>query len=318
MATNNHTTIKELLQGTKASAIKSARSSIIVVKSTETAYEGFKKLMENNILSAPVVDVQTNKCTGFLDMRDLVSFVVFVDDDQQSDFPSNLHDILIRGTKLLKQPSDGVTTTYLSRRNIFHPVTLNDSLWSVCEVLAKGVHRVPVVDETGHVVNIISQSTIVNFLHSHIAQIKGELSETIQHLNFGTRPVISVKKDTPAIDTFRLMDNKKISSVSVVDDEGRFVGNTSASDLKLFVKTLSLDLLRLPIMEYLNKIRQDSVSDIKMPTIACSSKDSLALVLSKLSSTKVHKLFVADDVDGFKPSCVVSITDILRKITKNK
>jgi hypothetical protein len=44
-------------------------------------------------LSAPVYDVHAKKFTGFLDMKDLVSFVVFIDDDQKSDVPNDLKEL---------------------------------------------------------------------------------------------------------------------------------------------------------------------------------------------------------------------------------
>jgi len=310
------TSFKKLLADTKSSDLTLQKGSVIIVKSTDTPLEGFKQLLEHNILSAPVYDISSQKYTGFLDMRDLVSFVVFVDDDQKSDFPSNLNELILRGSKLLKQPSDGVTCTYLSRRNPFHAVSPNDSLLVVCEMLAKGLHRVPVVDSTGKVVNIISQSSIITFLNLHLSILKHETQHTITDLNLGSKPVISVKQDTSVINTFRVMDNKKISGVAVVDAHGKFLGNTSASDLKLFIKTLNIDILNEPIMQYLKKIRQESV-EIRTPTISCSSNDSLATLIGKLGATKVHKIFIADDSGGYKPDRVVSLTDILRYLVKN-
>jgi len=283
---------------------------VIVIKSTSSPYEGFKTLVDTNVLSAPVYDEKTQKYTGFLDIRDLVSFVVFVDDDQKSDVPQNLHELIMHGCKLFKMELEGVTVTYLSRRNSFHPVSTKGSLLEVCEELSKGLHRVPVVDEHGNVVNIISQSSIISFLNHH-HEVLGIAKHSIAELNLGTRPVVSVKQDTPALETFRLMDKKKISGVAVVDHAGKFVGNTSASDLKLFMKTLSLEILNKPIMEVLKTIRQESI-EIKSPTISVSSKDTVDVVIGKLASTKIHKLFVADDVDGYRPIAVVSITDVLR------
>jgi len=313
--TGKHSALRELLSKTTASQLAHT-SDVVVVKSTDTPYDGFKKLLEHNILSAPVYDLAAKKYSGFLDMRDLVSFVVFVDDDQKSDVASNLNDILIRGCKLLKQPSDGITCTYLSRRNAFHPVKPTDSLLVVSELLAKGLHRVPIVNAEGEVIGIISQSSIIEFLNKHIRNMKDFGSKTIKELGIGTKPVISVKQDTSAIETFRLMDNKKISGVAVVDRDGKFVGNTSASDLKLFIKSLSLELLNEPIMKYLNRIRQESI-EIKIPTISCSTHDSLATAIGKLASTKIHKLFVADDEHGYRPYCVLSLTDILNYILRD-
>jgi 5'-AMP-activated protein kinase regulatory gamma subunit len=308
--------IKELLAQTSVNSLHTPKGEVITVSSKETPYDAFKKLISHNILSAPVWDTNTNKYTGFLDMRDLVSFVVFIDDDQKSEVPNNLNDILIKGSKLLKVPLEGVTCTYLSRRNTFIPVQSSDNLLKVCEILAKGVHRVPVVNEKGEVINIVSQSSVITFLNKHVHDFKEEFGKTIHDLGLGTKPVIAVPKDIPTIETFRLMDNKKISGVAVVDEHGKLVGNTSASDLKLFLKTPSIELLQMPIITFLNKIRQESI-DIHTPTITCKSKDTVALAIGKISSTKVHRLFIADDEVGYKPNACLSITDILRYIVKN-
>eukprot|EP01118_Nematostelium_gracile_P008930 TRINITY_DN2985_c0_g1_i2.p1 TRINITY_DN2985_c0_g1~~TRINITY_DN2985_c0_g1_i2.p1 ORF type:complete len:352 (-),score=95.97 TRINITY_DN2985_c0_g1_i2:24-968(-) len=308
--------VRNLLASVAIKEIATAKGELVVVKSSQNPYEGFKTLVDHNILSAPVLDEKTGKYTGFLDIKDLVSFVVFVDDDQKSDVPQNLGELIIHGCKLFKVDLDGVTVTYLSRRNPFRPIKSTDSLLKVCEELASGLHRVPIVDDAGNLVNIISQSAIVSWLYSKSHDLKHFTSKSIEELNLGTKPVIMVKENTPAIETFRLMDNKKISGVAVVDSNGKFVGNTSASDLKLFMKTLSLEMMHKPTIQFLKTIRQESV-DIKSPTISCSPHDTLHMALGKLCQTKVHKLFIADDAKGFVPHAVLSITDILRYFLKH-
>ena len=62
-------------------------------------------------MSAPVFDEKEKKYTGFLDVRDLVSFVVFIDDDQNSSSPTDLEYILKHGLKVFRVPVDGVTCT---------------------------------------------------------------------------------------------------------------------------------------------------------------------------------------------------------------
>jgi len=304
-----------LLADTSVSALPTPKGEVIVVSSAESPYDGFKKLISHNILSAPVWDLKEKKYTGFLDMRDLVSFVVFIDDDQKSDVPSNLQELVHHGSKLFKQPLEGVTTTYLSRRNPFKAVNVSDNLLKVVEVLSQGVHRVPVVNEKGEVMNIISQTSIIGFLQKHHKDLAAYEHSTLATLKLGSRPVVSVTKSTKAIEAFRLMDKKRISGVALVDEEGKFIGNTSASDLKLFIKTPSLENLQQPIMNWLNVIRQESI-ETRTPTISCSPHDNLSTVIGKLSVTKVHRIFVADDKAGYRPVAVVSITDILRHIIK--
>jgi len=314
----SHSSFRSLLSAHTVSDLPLSKGHVVTIQSNETPFEGFKKLIQHNILSAPVFDLQNKKYTGFLDMRDLVSFVVFVDDDQKSDVPANLHDLITYGIKLFKQPADGVTCTInvfnfvdLSRRNPMHPVYPNDTLLQAVEILAKGVHRVPVLNDQGEVINIISQSSIITFLEKHHNSIKTDTTKSIGEIHLGTSPVIYVTESTPAIEAFRLMDKKGISGVAVVNEHGQFIGNTSASDLKLFIRTISLELLRKPISDFLKIIRQESMEE-RSPTIGISTTDTIAYAIRKLASTKVHKLFVADDSSGYTPISVVSLTDILK------
>lgn len=60
------------------------------------------------------------------------------------------------------QPVDTVSVSSLARRRNFHCVAETATLDDVAKLLVhKGCHRVPVMDATGEIVNIISQSTII-------------------------------------------------------------------------------------------------------------------------------------------------------------
>ena len=71
-----------------------------------------QKLLDNDILSAPVYDVEAAKYTGFLDLRDLVSFTVYLYDEQQDpDDPladTRILNITNPGPAMFKNFVDGV------------------------------------------------------------------------------------------------------------------------------------------------------------------------------------------------------------------
>jgi CBS domain-containing protein len=67
----------------------------------------------------------------------------------------------------------------MARRNPFHPVPESASLLDVAEKLAKGTHRVPVINEGGDVINIISQSSLVKFLLANQAKLVNDLSHKV-------------------------------------------------------------------------------------------------------------------------------------------
>jgi len=282
---------------------------VVVIDSNEAVVKGFEILLDNKILSAPVYDKATGKYTGFLDIRDLISFCVFIyESNAQAD---TLLDIVNFGVRMFKHSIDGVTVTYLSRRNPFHAVKQGSPLLEAVEILARGVRRVPVVNDEGQVVNIISQSSIIQLLQHHMGKIEHNLHTKVGDLNVGTHPVLTVRKDAKAIDVFRLMDQNQRSGVAVVDESGMLVGNTSGNDLKLFIKTPSMSVLQVPIMQFLNQIRNLNI-DITVPVITIVPEDPFSLVISKLAATRVHRVFVVDT--KYHPTKVISITDVLRLI----
>jgi len=282
---------------------------VIVVNSNEQPLQGFQRLLDNHILSAPVYDDAAGKYIGFLDIRDLVSFCVFINDNNNE--TSNLTDLVNYGVKMFKHAVDGVTVTYLSKRNPFHSINKGASLKEAFDMLARGLRRVPVVDENGKIVNIISQSTVLQFIHHNIEHLKGIANKHVSELGIGTEHPLSLKKDDSAINVFRILETHGKSGVAVVDDRGVLVANTSGQDLKLFVKTPTLSLLQVHIIEFLKRIRSESI-DITAPVITVKPSDTFTMVVAKLAATKVHRIFVTDD--DFKPIRVISITDVLRTV----
>eukprot|EP01100_Stratorugosa_tubuloviscum_P007358 TRINITY_DN306_c1_g1_i1.p1 TRINITY_DN306_c1_g1~~TRINITY_DN306_c1_g1_i1.p1 ORF type:complete len:308 (-),score=129.98 TRINITY_DN306_c1_g1_i1:189-1112(-) len=301
----------ELLEETGIEAIPLAKE-IIIIDSSETPIQGFEKLIRNNILSAPVWDNQEHKFTGFLDVRDLVSFAVYAFHNR------NLPGYRVAGpvyTTLV----ENVTVKYLSRRNPFIPVPVNSKLINVAEILSRGVHRVPVVDENGKIINIISQSALIAIFDKHLNnKLRLDSSAIIENIGIGTSPVISVSINTSTIATFELMDSTKRSALAVVDTEGFLVGNVSARDLKLFVASSSAyDIMQLSIMNFLKQLRDEAI-EIRAPSISCKLGDSLGLLIAKLAATRVHRLYIVKSDSEYKPAKVVSLTDIISYIMKHR
>jgi 5'-AMP-activated protein kinase regulatory gamma subunit len=313
MAKSSGLVLKKLLESYTVDSLPTPKGRAIVIDSQSSLLQGFETLVDNNILSAPVYDASKNKYIGFLDVRDLVSFVVFLVDEQKVSDTKTLKDIITHGIKMFKTPTtDGVTISYLSRRNKFIPVQEEATLWTAAQIIARqSVHRVPVVNKEGKVVNIISQSSLLGFLNDHLTELKEETDKTIGELRIGSRPVTSVNKDAAVIEAFRLMDRHRRSGVALVDNSGRLVGTTTGKDLGLFIKNPTLATLeQVTIFNFLNTIRSQQI-DIKSPTIAVFEKDTLGKAIGLLAATKVHRVFVCDNEQFFRPIAVISITDIL-------
>jgi len=301
--------LKQLLLTTSVDSLPPPKGGVITLDATEQLVHGFQKLLGANILSAPVWDTKEGKYIGFLDVRDLVSFCVFLHDNNLQ--AENLLDIVNFGAKMFKHATDGVTLPYLARRNPFHGVKHGASLHDIVEILIKGIKRVPIVDDAGKIINIVSQSSVIAFVNKHLRDISPLFEEKLESLNLGSSPVLTVAKETRAIDVFRMMDHHLRSGVAVVDTTGSLLGYTSGPDLKLFIQMPSLAVLQLPIMTFLNQIRSQSI-DISTPVTTVSLHEQATLLIGKLVATRSHRVFIV--TNDYKPSKVVSIVDLLRYI----
>lgn len=310
LQSGTNTVIQALLAKHTVADIAVSRKGVIELPSTATPVEGFELLLKHNVLSCPVYDESTKSYIGFLDMRDLVSSIVFAHEEQSlaNTFNDRWAELMLIG---MQRFGTAVTVTYLSRRNPFRPILATATLLQVARALSTHLHRVPVVDaDTGKCVSIISQSSLVHFLQSHREDTKSELSQSIASLGLGLCRVISVASDVSAWQAFKTLEVNSVSGIAIVDRDGRLVANTSARDLKHFVKNKGNLSLDAPIQDYLSRIRQRDFIDEVHPSCSVSITTSISHCIGLLAATGYHRVFIVDGQG--RPTGVVSVTDILR------
>jgi len=295
-------------------------TKVVELNSSIEPSKGFEVLFENSILSAPVYDQDSKHYIGFLDLRDLVSSVVFnIENKTQLHSHLSWSHALGVGLAKLQSAQDAITCKYLAKRNQFIPVELTSTLYDVGSILAKGLHRVPVVNKEGKCIYIVSQSSIIEYLGRHLTdkELKEEGLQTVQDLGLAFKKVTSIDMNHLAVDAFGIMDKHRLSGIAVVDKQGRLIGNTSASDLKLFILDKGKLSLNVPILDYLANIRQRlSGVDIQHPCSSVKSDTPISRVIGKLVATHHHRTFVVDDSNH--PVGVIALTDILKFATSTK
>jgi len=284
-----------------------------------------------------VRDATSGKWVGFLDIRDLVAYVILCYEYEEKkmaedaraqaraaehhelpESPAFLRQVLseehmVEKATMHRDPRKGVTTKYLAVRNRFVPVHPEDTLYKAAQLLASPeVHRVPVVDREGRLVDIISQSNLIKFLSVNADKLAVGMSHTLAELHIASKPVVHVRDNETTLATFRVMNTRHLSGVAIVNAAGAIIGNTSASDLKLFIAKPSFKLLRMPVFQYLNIIRRASIHE-GAPVVSVHATDTLGKAIGKLSATNMHRIFVVD-ADS-KPIGVVSLGDILYQCT---
>jgi CBS domain-containing protein len=320
----------------KVSTLMSAqRRDMVVVPVTDTPMQGFQRILEGKVLSAPVYDPDTKEYIGFLDTRDLVSFVVFqareaaeeVKEKEQAiahgdasvaaGAQPDLRPFLTAAARMYSHAVDGISVRYLARRHKFKPVVPEQSLLDVVQNLVSGCHRVPVIDpHTSQIIDIISQSRVIQYLHENLMRFREAFAHRVCNANIITSPVISVTNNTMALQVFETMSKMDLSGVAVVDQKtGRLVGNTSGSDLKLLVQNPGEHsrALRLSIFSFLSQIRRlESPEKTRAPAMHIQSTDSVAKAIEKLYATHIHRVFIADSSRDYAPTGLIALSDVLR------
>jgi len=291
------------------SELSCRNKQVLTVNDTDTLDKALNILSSNKIYSAPVFSPHAKKYVGIVGYSDLVAHVVRLYDKQP-----NLTELTSQF--FITQVKHVVNE---SKRNLFHPVPEGTPLYDIVKILATGVYRVPIVDkhDSNKIINIITQSGVVQFLSKHINTLGPRAKQTIHELGIGLNNIVKVDHDKLAIEAFRLMQNKQISAVAVVDERGVLTNTLSISDIKYvgIEEGRKFRSLLLPVIDYISHVKQSEPLDSKwdgstmFPAIHCYTDYTLEKAIMKIASTKVHRLFVVNQDDH--PIGTISLRDIM-------
>ena len=191
-------------------------------------------------------------------------------------------------------------------------------------------HRVGLFDASGTAFTaIVSQSDVARFLLSR----KGDLGKlgksTVAEVGWASRGggVVSVTPEASSVAALALMRQRGIAGVAVVDGKtGKLIGNFSATELRALTAD-HLGALALPVAEMLalehglefwgidhsapeaapalehsskfaraaHRRRSQLGGDVGQEIAACSPGDTVASVLERLVSRRLHRLYVVDE-----------------------
>lgn len=143
-----------------------------------------------------------------------------------------------------------------------------------------------------------------------------------------TKDVMTVKADTPIQEMARILTERKISGVPVVDDDGSLVGIVTENDLinqnkRLHIPTVmrlfdAFVLLESPskIETEIKKISATKVSEIyTRKVITVSPETDVEEIATIMSEKKVHLIPVVEDK---KILGIIGKTDIIKGIATRK
>jgi len=139
--------------------------------------------------------------------------------------------------KLIAAIAGQVNLAYLAKMHPLFTVQASDSLLALAGKLSsRGCHRVAVMTSSGRIEKLVTQGILTEFLIKHKEELADVLSLTLEELRLrGTSPVVCVSKNLSTKQVFQLMDRKHLSSIAILDDDGRIIGATSGKDLKVSI-----------------------------------------------------------------------------------
>lgn len=252
---------------------------VIQLDSQASVQKACDLLIHHSLQSLPLHDSRTNSYVGMFDLHDLATYILQKHHHHQGNPP-------------VSQLSD------LSRLNPFYSVVPETTVAQAMEVFAQGTHRVAVMDASGAIQGILSQTNLINhFFDQQPAESQPLLDQTLQDLHLVSHDdVISARTDTPLLQAISLLEHHQISSLAITDADTRLVGNLSVADLKYLAQDPTL-ILQRTCREFVQAIRllqgarqgQDRAA-----VFSVRPQATLRYALTKLIATKTHRVWITE------------------------
>jgi len=298
---------------------------IVTLDVGETIEVTLKKLVSYNIYSAPVWDGKNSKYLGTVDLVDIITFLarIFCSKakieigkgkltiEQFSIYAFQKHELQELKEEFFTHPI--IKIINLSGQNTFQPLPLEGTtLKDVLLVLIKpDVARVPLVDKSGKVVRMCSQTSLISYFAKHLDKLGTMANLTVDQGKIATKPMITLPPELRAIDAFIMMSEYRISGLAYLGEEGEVLGNISIKDIKGVV----LDFFNLvhSTLDYIGIVRRESIRDT-FPLVNIHENDVIAKVIAKLAAVGIHRLYLFGSSKS--PIGIVSLHDVIKLISK--
>jgi len=275
----------------------------VTVKTTDSVEDVVSVLKKHSILSAPVLD-ETSSCIGVVDMLDIVRFIVAASPQESELKKDELGSLNVAGRAISLVPIKSVVNA--SGKDAPVMIFKDSPASMLADLFAKGVHRAILFSKDKEVAHVVSQSDVNRFVSENLK--RGALKEigqkSLKALGYNTVKIETVSTDATVIEALQKMQKQGVSALAVIDTQsGRLVGNFSASDCRGLYKESFPHLLDT-VQDFLK-----THSPKSLQTIVGVPETSLIDVSAELVEKKLHHMWV---VEEFKPTGIISLTDIMR------
>jgi len=295
----DNTTVKDF--------VKTKHRKLVTIDKHASVRQALKVLNRENILSAPIVDHKEKSFLGFVDVLDIAGFVLATW-RQQSHHLDNAH---FPGEKFF----DSNIMNVLNFSEVDYPVYINQSkcISDLIDLFRNPknfyrLHRVAVTDDEHNVINVVTQSDIVNFAAAHLEEFdKEKLNIKIGLMQGLIRSPIMITIDSAFVDALERLYKNRISGLALVDHEFKLSGNLSASDLRGITPD-GFDFFFGSTLQFLAK----GTSSKPKRSMQVGTGNTFGEVIQMLSSEKIHRIYIT--TEHGHPVGFVSLIDVIARM----
>ncbi|KAI8369470.1 uncharacterized protein BYT42DRAFT_503035 [Radiomyces spectabilis] len=257
---------------------------------------------KNHITSVPIFSHNGTTVVSIVNLFDILLYLIPETDNLDTD---NFR---------LQDPVENVLGLDVDRESYrIYTTYYTDKLLPTLNAFASGVHRSLVIDNQGQSGNpwLLSQTDIIRHIYQHPDSIQGlaDAEAPVDSFDFLKRPLITVPETKSALAVYRLLAEKNLSGVPIVDDSGHFCGDICLEDLPS-ANLEHIDDLTLSCKEYSKK-----KSHASPPTATPDTK--LQDILHILVTKDTHRVWILENTSSQMVVGVVTMSDIIHLLCKD-
>jgi CBS domain-containing protein len=275
------------------------KKNLISFTTSTSLDQAIKILDQNKILSAPVFDSESKQMIALVDILDIVTFVTLGSENKE---PNIL-------TQLCESKISDLIEQVWSTKDIY-VVPHSESLLKVLESFVKfKKHRALAVDPHKKEIVLVSETDLTKFLLKHAQEIGPILQQRIEDLNLVNplgKSVHFISVNESALAAFQKMKQQNVHALAILNEDGKLVGNISASDLRN-IDVEKLAHVNKSVVQFLESIGRKWVPVTGKPRTLLEEAMSIATV------AEVHRIWVTNEQE--KPLGVLTLSDLFQPLT---
>lgn len=275
-------------------------AKVVIFDITLEVRYAFYAMVQNEIRAAPLWDSDARKIVGMLTVTDFISILRhYYKNNWKSAVPLEEHQIQSWRQIALN-----------GHEQPLHYANPMESLYSTAlKLVTNRIHRVPLIDYSNGdpcCLSVITQLKILRFIACNLKDKLDILNATVSDLHLGTyENIATCTMQTPLIDVLNIFEERKISALPIIDDDGTVLDVYEKFDVTYLAHDKAYENLNMTVREAIEHRQEGTFEGVH----TCTTNDTLHSILDAIRENVVHRFIIVDSETKLKG--VISVSDIL-------